>query len=352
MLAAVFPGNGEIELKEVADPSPRADEVTIRVMAASISDSDVELRHGRFPSRYPIVAGHEFSGDVVELGERVTGLEEGIRVVVEPHTGCGICPNCKRGYFSYCINYGTSLNRTIGFTVNGGFAEYVTVPATSVHKLPADVKYETGALLSCAAAPLLGLEEVGVEAGDTAVVLGAGPIGLISTQILKAKGSKEAILAGGTRKGLEIAPQLGANKVIDAGRSDVAQIVNQITNGMGADLVVETSGSIENLNKSTEIVRRAGRILLLGSYRQRDGLINPDRITRNGLTVKGSGGESRGVLPRVIRLHAAERLKLEPLITHEFALREIGKAFDHLEEASGDTLKVILRVEDIFNEPR
>ncbi len=346
MLGAVFYGDGRIELKDVREPEPAEDEAILKVMATSICGSDVHIRHGTYPSgvKYPLIPGHEVAGEVVKIGSRVRNVKPGDRVVIEPHTGCGICPNCNRGYYSYCLYYGTELDRVIGFTVNGGYAEYVAVPARNLHKLPEGVSYEVGTLITTAGTSMFGIEEIGIGGGDTVAVLGTGPVGLLALQIAKAMGAGEVIVTGRRDERLNFAKELGADKVVNIAKQDFVEAILEMTDGFGADVVIETAGVTENFAKSIDIVKKGGRVLLLGFFSGQKTTIDADKVILHGITIKGTRGEAQVALERVLKLFEAGKLKLEPLITHRYKLTEIEKAFETVEKRVGDPVKVTIQI--------
>jgi len=346
MLAAFFYGNGRIELKDVEEPNLAGDEALLHVMATGICGSDLHIKYGKYPLglKYPMIPGHEVTGEVVKVGSRVKSFVPGDRVVIEPHAGCDICINCARGYRSSCLYYGTELDRVIGFTVPGGFAEYVAVPLRNLHKLPEKIEYGMGTLLTTAGTPMFGVEEIGIEAGDTVAVLGTGPVGLLALQIVKAKGAGEIIITGRRDERLGLAEDLGADKSINVTKEDFVQRIKEMTDGVGVDVVVESAGVPENFSKSLEIVRKGGRVLLLAFYGGERIQADIDQVVIKGITLKGTRGEAQGGLVKSIRLAEAGKLRLEPLLTHKFRLANIGEAFDVHEKRIGDPIKVAILV--------
>jgi L-iditol 2-dehydrogenase len=345
MRALVIHKPHNMRIENVDVPKIRDDEVLVKVESIGICGSDIEIKNGTYPDyiAYPIIPGHETAGTVIEVGKNVLGIRIGDRVAIEPHAGCGQCKNCKVGYYSYCLNYGKPGHRTLGFTVNGGFAEYVAAPARNLHKLPSNMSFEEGSMAVSAGTSMFGLMEIGINAGEFVVIIGPGPIGLTATALAKALGAGTTVMVGTRWSRLNLAKALGADVVINVREGqDPVKVVLELTEGFGADLVVNTTPSPETVTQSVKMLRRGGRLLMLGLTWEPTPLILGE-IAVKGITIKGTRGEARNALEHVISLASSGKIDLKKIITHTFSLDEIIQAFEVFEKRIGDPIKVIVK---------
>jgi L-iditol 2-dehydrogenase len=345
MRALVIHKPHDMRIENVDVPKIRDDEVLVKVESIGICGSDIEIKNGTYPDyiAYPIIPGHETAGTVIEVGKNVLGIRIGDRVAIEPHAGCGQCKNCKVGYYSYCLNYGKPGHRTLGFTVNGGFAEYVAAPARNLHKLPSNMSFEEGSMAVSAGTSMFGLMEIGINAGEFVVIIGPGPIGLTATALAKALGAGTTVMVGTRWSRLNLAKALGADVVINVREGqDPVKVVLELTEGFGADLVVNTTPSPETVTQSVKMLRRGGRLLMLGLTWEPSPLILGE-IAVKGITIKGTRGEARNALEHVISLASSGKIDLKKIITHTFSLDEVIQAFEVFEKRIGDPIKVIVK---------
>jgi L-iditol 2-dehydrogenase len=334
-----------MRIESVDVPKIKDDEVLVSVKSVGICGSDIEIKNGTYPDyiAYPIIPGHETAGTIVEVGKNVLGIRIGDRVAIEPHAGCGQCKNCKIGYYSYCLNYGKPGHRTLGFTVNGGFAEYVAAPARNLHKLPSNMSFEEGSMAVSAGTSMFGLMEIGIEAGEFVVVIGPGPIGLTAIALAKALGAYTTVMVGTRWSRLNLAKDLGADVLVNVKEGqDPIKVVLELTEGFGADLVINTTPSPETVTQSVKMLRRGGRLLMLGLTWEPTPLILGE-IAVKGITIKGTRGEARNALEHVISLASSGKIDLKKIVTHTFSLDEVIQAFEVFEKRIGDPVKVIVK---------
>ncbi|UZQ83186.1 zinc-binding dehydrogenase [Thermoanaerobacter sp. RKWS2] len=251
-------GYGNMELVDIDEPIINSDQVKIKVAYSGICGSDIHSYKGEYKNiRPPIVLGHEFSGVVVEVGSNVEGIKVGDRVTSETtFYVCGVCDYCKSGDYNLC-----PYRKGIGTQVNGSFAEYVAVRKESVHVLPHSIDLLSASLtepLACAAHATL--EKTNIELGDIVLIFGPGPIGLLTAQIVKARGAY-VILAGLTKDKdrFKVALELGIDKTVDIQQENLEDIVKELTNGYGVDKVFECSGSIRAVNSGLSLLRKKVR---------------------------------------------------------------------------------------------
>lgn len=257
-------GKGQMELMDSPVPKVGEGYVLLQIMAAGICGSDLKIYNDDHPYYPPVILGHEFSGQIADVGPGVKGWQEGDRVVSEVHgLVCEHCRFCLSGEKHVCPS-----KRALGWGIDGGFAEYVSVPAWLLHRIPEDVSYEEAALLEPLAIVIHGmLERARVEPEDVVVVLGCGPLGLLALQVAKSEGASRVMITGvdqDEKLRLRIAKELGADRTINVEKEDPVALVKEMTEGIGADLVVELSGSPAAISQGLRMVRTHGRFLAVG----------------------------------------------------------------------------------------
>ncbi|MFC7029001.1 zinc-binding dehydrogenase [Halomicroarcula sp. GCM10025710] len=285
MQAVVFPEPDEIEIREVERPEPGPGEALVRVESSTICGSDVKILHGEYgATEYPHIPGHEWSGEIVEVGEDVVRLEPGDRVAAEPHVGCGECARCMEGLYNLCEHYGESDHghSHIGFTSNGGLAEYVAVDTRALHLL-GSMTYDQGAFCEAAGVALHAIERAGIDGGDDVVVIGPGAIGHCAVQIARHGGADNVILTGTREERLAPAIDFGADHTVNVYEvDDVVDHVTELLGGSRPDLVVELAGTETAARQAVEMARRGGDVVLAGST-------SPGRSSRSTSERSSSG---------------------------------------------------------------
>jgi len=348
MKAAVLFNFGDLRVTEVPVPSLGVGEVLVKVHSVAICGSDpaiIAKGWKGYPKLGEFIPGHEFTGTVVATAPDVTELKEGDRVAVEPHKGCGRCENCLRGLYTTCLNYGIyeKGHRHYGFSTNGGYAEYAACHVNTLHKIPDSITFEHGAMLTGAGTVLYGYDRIGwVRPGETVVVTGPGSIGLISAHIAKVLGAGRVFLTGTREDRLAVGKQLGVDITLNIKEVSVVEKVMELTDGIGADMVVECTGQPGPAAEALEIVRKNGRISYNGIYHDQVTL-QLDKIVQWNLLITGPKAEGMLNLARAIPLMADGRINLMPLHTHTFKLDEINKAFDTFTGRIGGAIKVIVQ---------
>jgi len=332
---------GTLGVRDMPEPKPRRGEIVVQIKATGICYTDISILDnkykGRKPVPIPIILGHEGAGVVVELGEGVDNLSVGDRVGLEALFGCGRCYDCLNGNKNMCTDWGH-----IGITCDGTFAEYVVLPAYLAHKLPDDVSFVDAAFLEPISLTVRTLEHVKPMVGDTAAIIGPGSIGMFHLQALKAAGAGKIIVIGldQDKKRFEMAEKLGADHIVNASKEDVVNRVRELTEGLGADIVVETANSPKVLPLAIDIAAARGRVALFGLYPE--ATISPLNLLRSGLSVFGDVGIVERHFLRAIRWVAHEKVLAEPLITRRFSLEEFKEAFESVRE--GETVKVLFEI--------
>ena len=347
MTAAVLTAKDRLEIREVRTPSPGPADVLIEVKACAICSSDVSLMSSPWPHQPPygsFVPGHEYAGTVAAVGDTVDEFAPGDRVAVEAHLGCLRCRNCRIGNYTACLNYGNAEkgHRANGFTTNGGFAQYVVNHINTVHKIPDTVGFREASLVTNLGCVLYGFETVGgYVVGDRIVVIGPGPLGLISVAVARALCAGGVTLIGTRDARLEKGLQMGADRIVNVNREDALEAVMEETGELGADLVIESSGSASGPKAAIAMARRMGKILLLGFP---DGPVDADfsALGKDNKSIHTVRGEGWANVARGISLLATGRVSLNPLATHAFSLDDIDQAFKTFTGRIEGAVKVIV----------
>jgi L-iditol 2-dehydrogenase len=333
-------GKGLVEIREVPEPKMKDDEVLIEVKAVSVCGSDLHIYHDAHPYWPPVILGHEFSGVIVDVGKGVKGWKAGDRIVSETRTGsCGTCYMCQSGFPQVC-----EQKRPYGIGVNGAYTKYVAGPARLLHRLPDNVSFEAGAVIEPTAICVTSiLERSKLQAGEKVVITGPGPIGLISLAIAKAAGAGFVGITGmSSDEGIRFkkARELGADLMIIVDKENPVQKVLEITNGLGVDILIETSGSGKAISQAFEMVRRMGRICAIGISGKEEVPIPYDRGIFKALRYDFCFSSSWTAWETTIGLISKGVLPIEKIITHKLPLDKWEEAFHLLE--SLQAAKVIL----------
>ncbi len=276
MRAAIVDRPGEIRVGEVPDPKPGDRQVVVKVGACGICGTDLHIADGHFPpTPYPIVPGHEFAGEIVELGADVPGgWQVGDRVAVDPSLFCGYCKPCRSGRGNLCENWNAT-----GDTVNGAFAEYVAVPSANCYRMPDTMTWEQGALVEPVSCAVHGVRRIGVEAGERFLVVGAGTMGLIMQQLLQRAGAHVTMVDRNTSR-LGRAKDLGAVAVA----SDVKELDDE-----KFDAAADCTGAAAAIEAAFDSLQRGGRLLVFGvAPAEARVALSPFRIYNDEITVVGS----------------------------------------------------------------
>ncbi len=328
-----------LEMTDAPVPSPGPDEVLMRVAACGICGSDVHGYDGSSGRRIPpIVMGHEAAGTIEAAGERVTGLKVGDRITVDSTVYCGECANCLRGNINLC-----DRRQVLGVSCGdyrraGAFAEFVAVPSRIVHRLPDNLPYAEAALLEAVAVALHAVSLVPVSTGSTALVIGAGTIGLLLQQALRVAGCSRVFVADVDPTRLKLSQELGATETLSA--NDLVQQIIDRTDGIGVDIAVEAVGKNETVNAAIDTVRKGGSVILVGNISPEVTLPLQKVVTRQ-IRVQGSCA-SAGEYPRAIELISSGQIRVKPLITAVAPLEQGPQWFERLYSREPNLMKVVL----------
>src|SRR6202048_621686 len=330
-----------LEIAEVPTPAAGAGEVLIRVGACGICGSDVHGYDGSSGRRIPpIVMGHEAAGRIAAVGAGVTGLAEGDRVTFDSTIYCGACGYCKRGEVNLC-DHRQVLGVSCGdYSRAGAFAEFVAVPARVVYKLPESISFAEAAMLEAVAVAIHAVSLAGISAESTALVVGAGTIGVLILQALRAAGCRRVFVSDVDATRLKLAKELGATDVLLADKEDVVLEISQRTGGVGVDVAMEAVGRNETVNAAIASVRKGGTVVLVGNISPSATLPLQKVVTRQ-IRLQGSCA-SAGEYPQAIELMARGAIRVKPLITAIAPLAEGPQWFERLYAREPNLMKVRL----------
>ena len=329
-----------LEIADLPRPTPLADEVLIQVAACGICGSDVHGYDGSSGRRIPpIVMGHEAAGRVAAVGEKVTSLAEGHRVTFDSTIYCGACSHCLRGDVNLCDNRQVLGVSCGDYRRAGAFAEYVVVPARIVYRLPDQLSFTEAAMLEATAVALHAVNVTQMPPDSAALVIGAGMIGLLILQALRATGCSRVFVADIDESRLKMATELGATAVVSA-KSDLVPQITKLTNGTGVDVVLEAVGRNETVSAAIDCVRKGGTVTLVGN-------ISPEvtlplqKVVSRQIRLQGSCA-SAGEYPKAIELLASGAIRVKPLITAVAPLDQGPAWFERLHAGEPNLLKVVL----------
>ncbi len=333
-------GVGFIEVRDVPEPVPGAGEVKIEIEACGVCGTDIHVRHDSFPYWPPVILGHEFTGTVVELGPGCKKIKIGDRVVAEPHTrACGVCYLCRTGQIQICPE-----KRSPGWGIDGGMADYIAYPEWLLHKIPDGMSWDQASIVEPTANIVTDLiERTAMTAGDFVAVQGPGPIGLLAAMVARAAGARGVAIIGtpaDEELRLAKARELGFRHVINIGETDPVKAVLDLTGGIGADIVVECSGAPRAIPVVVDLVRKRGKICVIGLTGNRNVDLPWDKFSFKVVDMFFSMSTSYTSWDRTISLIHNGQVQAERLITHHVALDDWEAAFDATEKQQA--LKVLM----------
>jgi threonine dehydrogenase-like Zn-dependent dehydrogenase len=285
MRQALFTGPGQLTIEEAPIPAPSGREVLVRVEACGVCGSDRAIFAGHHPLKPPVVLGHEYAGVVEATGPEVRQLRAGDRVVIDPNIMCGTCSFCRRGMVQLCVNI-----TPLGISRPGGFAEYSLVPEPNAYLIPDTMSFDQAALVEPLACCVRGINQADVRLAATVVVLGAGPIGLMLAQLARLRGAGRVVCVEPSADRRALAQRLAADITLDgADPATVQGAVQDLTHGLGADVVIEASGRTSAAQLTLDLVQAGGTIVWFGACPEHDRVaVPPFRVNDREITVRGS----------------------------------------------------------------
>ena len=343
MKAGVLKNVNEVSYMTVADPELQPGDMLLKVKAATVCGTDIRILRGRKTAgiRYPSVLGHEFAGIVVNTGGHAE-FATGQAVCVCPQFACGHCEYCIRGAENLC----RSLS-SMGYEIDGAFAEYVRVPASgvasgNVFPMPEGLSFEKAALAEPLSCVMNGQERVGIDLGDIVTVLGAGPIGILHVKLARFAGARAIIVSEPNPLRRQAALKAGADIVVDPTAEDLRPRVHAASDGLGADVAIAAIGVPSLANDAIHLVRHRGRVSLFAGFPKGvHAEIDVNAIHYNELMVTGSFGLTRLQFERSLKMIASGHLEVDSLLTHRFGLEDIETALATAEQGAAIKVAII-----------
>lgn len=323
------PKPDSLELWDKPVPVPGSRDILVKVKAAAICGTDVHIRHWNDWTQRrmtpPTVIGHEFVGEVVEVGSDVSGIKVGDTVVPESHIPCGICPDCRRGNGHVCRHTGL-----LGITCDGGFAEYVCFPAEIAYVAPKDISYKTLAILEPFGQAVHAVMHEPVCGKDIAII-GCGPIGLMAVRVAKMMGAARIIAVELNPQRSQLALENGADVLVNPSECDPVERITELTHGVGADIAIELSGSVIAEEQATRYLRAMGKLVVAGLPSQPLSF-NLSEFAYKGGTIVGAPARLLYETWQQIDSLLASGLRLDDMVTHELPLERYNDAIDLMEQ--------------------
>ncbi len=344
MKAVVLTGPGEFEVRQVETPQPGFGEALVKVGAIAFCGSDPPIVEGvkfkgLWPPHYPFTPGHEWAGAVVALGQGVSGFQVGDRVAAEAHKGCGICRNCMTGRYNLCENYGRleTGHRHYGFTVSGGFAEYVAASVKSIHHI-GEMPFDQATNVDTGATALHAVKRGRVAPGEDICIFGPGAVGLLCFQAGLACGAARGFVVG-RRHRLALAQKLGAIPVDYEKFADPVEEILHQTAGKGVDVAIDCAGKPTTVQQCLAAVKKGGRVVLTGFSGQVD--LNITDLVMREIDVLGVRADPN-TAEEVIPLINKGAIQIGPMISHHFGLDQFGEALKTFVEKADNAVKVVI----------
>ncbi len=328
-------GVKDLRLKDIEVPRVEAGEVLAKIKAATTCGTDLKIFQRGYVEKVitlPTVFGHEWAGDVVEVGEGLDWPKKGMRIRAGNSAPCLRCSMCQRGKYNLCENM---------IWLWGAYAEYIKVPAHMVlvnaQEIPEHVSYEEGAMVEPLACVLHGIEEAGVKLSDTVAIIGAGPIGLLHLLTVKKLGAEKALVIDLVEERLDMAAKLGADETINAGKVDVVQAVRRLTGGYGADVAIEAIGLPITWEQALKLARKGGTVLEFGGCAPGTEIkVDAEALHYGELTVLGAFHATPIHFKKALNMIASKVIDVKPLKTRTMRLEEIEEAFEILSTSKSE----------------
>ena len=341
MLRATMTSPGKIEFTEVPKPSLGDNDVLLRIRRIGICGSDIHVYHGKHPyTSYPVVQGHEFCGEVAEIGPSVESFRPGDLATAPPQIVCGECLPCREGRYHICENL-----KVIGFQAPGVAQEFFSFPESALVKLPAGFTPEVGALVEPTAVAIHAVSRAGSLYGLDVLVLGAGPIGNLVAQVARWRGSRQILISDLSDTRLEIARRCGISNTFNSREACLEDRVAEVFGAKRADVTFECVGCAQTANQAIHCVRKGGVVIVVGVFGDRP-LIDLGLVQDRELEVRGTLMYQRQDYEDAIRCLAEGGITVDPLLTKTFSFRRYPEAYAFIEENREKVMKVMIDLDD------
>ena len=338
MKIVIFEGKEQLVVKDGDKPDIKSDEVLIQVKKVGICGSDVGSYESGGPYLPGKIIGHEFSGELVQIGENVKKLKEGMKVTVNPQIPCFKCYYCLHDQENMC----KLQNYSLGTTEDGAMREFINVRAERVHILPDNVTYEEGATVEPLSVAVYAVKQSGFQLGQNAAIIGAGPIGLMTIQVLRSAGANKIYVIEPVESKQKIAMEVGADKAF---LPKAWNKIVRLTDRLGPDHVYECVGLSSTFTTSLQLIKKGGNVTLIGMHAKILEINNILLMTTNNISVRGVYGYNHDIFKTAINLYAQKKINVDPLITNRIRLEQVPEMFKVLGNPPHEELKVIVDFE-------
>ncbi|MDR3245695.1 MAG: alcohol dehydrogenase catalytic domain-containing protein [Prevotellaceae bacterium] len=343
MKAVVFYAPGDIRVENIEIPECKSDEVLVKIDACAVCGSDMKAAaSGNVRIKPPRVMGHEFTGIIVETGGKVSGYNTGDRVVMATSISCGECKYCRSGNHNLC----TDLS-PMGYSYDGGMAEYVAIPARAISNghlivAPPELPPEIAALAEPVSCAVNAVEQCNIRQGDIVLVIGAGPMGILNACVARVYGAAKIIFAELNDNRLKQCEQFGFDRLVNPAKEDLRQAVMDETEGYGVDVVIIAAPAAAPQEQALDLVRKQGSVMLFASLPAGKSMLNIDSrlIHYKELHVLGSSDSTPAHVKRAVEILSSGQFPADKIVTHHLRFDDIEKAFELMR--SGESLRVVL----------
>jgi len=343
MKAAILYKIKDIRIEDIEKPTIKPDEALVRVKSVGVCGSDVHYYlHGRIGDQIVKdrhILGHEPAGEIVEVGKEVKNLKVGMRVAVEPGISCGHCEQCKKGRYNICKDV-----KFLGTPpVPGAYREYLAYPAKFLYPIPDSVSYAEGSLVETLSVGMYAVELAGLNVGDDIAIIGCGPIGLVTLESVKSAGAGRIFVTDIIDERLKFAKKYAADFTVNAKKENVIEKIKDLTGGRGVDIVFECASSVDTLKQSIEMVATGGKIIWIGIPPEDYVSIPVHTVRRKEIVIKAVR-RFKHSYPKCINAIAGGKVSVKDMVTHNFQLEDITKAFSLVENYADGVIKAMINI--------
>lgn len=334
-------GPGLIKFQIVDEPGNlKPDEILLRIKRIGVCGSDIHVWHGKHPfTSYPIVQGHEYSGEVVAIGEKVTQVKPGDKATARPQIVCNTCMPCKRGDYNVC-----SKLKVQGFQTNGCAQDYFVIPEDRIIKVPQEMSFEAAAIIEPAAVGAHSTNKPGRIKGENVIVFGAGTIGNIVAQFARARGAKKVLISDYSTFRLDKARECGIEFTNNPSEEDFNTAVNRVFGLEGFSIAFEAAGAEEPVVKAVENIENGGEIIILGVFDKPAG-IHMSFVCERELRIIGSMMYRHEDYLEAVDMMNCGLINVEPLVTKDFSFEEYNEAYEYIDKYGDKSMKVMINMD-------
>jgi L-iditol 2-dehydrogenase len=342
MKQEIMTAPGKIEFRDIPIPDINENDVLVKIMRIGVCGSDIHVYHGKHPyTSYPVTQGHEVSGKIEKVGSNVKNLKPGDKVTIQPQVVCNQCYHCTHGKYHICDDL-----KVMGFQTTGAASEFFKVDSEKIIKLPDTMTYEQGAMIEPCAVAVHAVSRAGDISGLNVLLLGAGPIGNLVGQVVKALGAKSVMITDLSNFRLDIAKKVGIDFTMNANKQDLSKELDNAFGPEKADLIIECVGSNDTIDTAISNARKGTDIIIVGVFGEKP-LVDLGFVQDRELRLIGTLMYQSNDYNKAIELVDSGKIKLEPLMTVHFPFEDYNKAYKYIDDKKDKVMKVFI---DVNNE--